>query len=80
MFEFVKVFDDIICISEIKRVTVVYNNGTNYNNQFIHNVFIVFKDGTERRFTSTDLPTTKTEYENLQKSLLSYTRSDNNAE
>lgn len=74
MKEYTSILDSVICISEIKKITIVYNNGTNYSNKWVHTLDIEYKNGTKERFSTTDISKAKSEYEEFKSALLNYER------
>ena len=69
MCEYVSVLSSVICLSEIKRISIRYNNGTS-GNRWIHSLWIIYKDGEEQHIKTTDFQAAKTDYENLRTALL----------
>lgn len=72
MAEFVSVLNSVIRISEIKKIHICYDDGTNYANNWIQNLFVHYKDGTSDKFSTTDRAKAKEDYEGLKNALLNY--------
>lgn len=72
MKEYASILDSVICISEIRKITIVYDNGTNYSNKWVHTLDIEYKNGTKECFSTTDISKAKTQYEALKNDLLNY--------
>ena len=70
MKAYISVLNDVICLSEIKKISIVYDNGTNYSNNWIHSLFITYKDGKTEEYRTTDRAKAKQDYENLKTALL----------
>lgn len=70
MKKYVSVLNDVICLDEIKKISIVYNNGTNYGNSWLHSLFVTYKDGTTEKYNTTDYSQAKQDYENLKTVLL----------
>jgi hypothetical protein len=68
--KYCQVLDNVICIDEITKIVIKYNNGTNYRNQWIHSLFITYKNGKFEEIKTTDYDTAKSQYENLKCTLL----------
>jgi len=65
-----KILDDVICLDCIKKISIKYHSGTNYGNQWMHCLFVTYKDGTEEEYVTTDYSKARHDYENLKKALL----------
>ena len=70
MKAYISVLNDVICLSEIKKISIVYNNGTNYSNQWIQSLFVTYKDGKTEEYKTTNRAKAKRDYENLKTALL----------
>lgn len=70
MKAYISVLDDVICLSEIKKISIAYDNGTNYSNEWIQSLFITYKDGKTEEYKTTDRAKAKQDYENLKSALL----------
>ena len=70
MKQFVSVLDTIIRISEIKKVTIIYNNGVNYANELVHSLFITYMNDKQEEFETTDFQKAQRNYEKLSQTLL----------
>lgn len=70
MAEFVSVLNSVIRVSEITKIFIHYDNGTNYANKWIHNLWVYYKDGTSDKFSTTDRAKAKEDYEGLKNALL----------
>lgn len=70
MKAYISVLNDVICLSEIKKISIVYDNGTNYCNKRIQSLFITYKDGKTEEYKTTDRAKAKQDYENLKSALL----------
>ena len=70
MGEFVSVLNSVIRISEITKIFIRYDNGTNYANNRIHSLWVYYKDGTSDKFETTDRAKAKEDYEALKNVLL----------
>ena len=70
MGKYVKVFDSVISLSAIKKVSTKYYNGTNYSNKWIHSMWVEYCDGKTEHFTTTDIERAKQDYEGLKNALL----------
>ena len=67
---FASVLDDVIRLSEIKKIKIKYYNGTNYGNKSLHTLVVTYKDGNIDTYNTTDLSKAKQDYENLKSALL----------
>lgn len=74
MKECVSVLDSVICINEIKKITINYYSGTNYSNDWLHILLIEYKDGKIEYFRTTNISKAKMDYEVLKDALLNYER------
>lgn len=72
MTEYVSVLDSVICLSEIRLITVLYQSCQNYAKEWMHTLFVKYKDGTQEEFITADLKRAEKDYENLRKALLDY--------
>ena len=72
MTEYVSVLDSVICLSEIRLITVLYQSCQNYAKEWMHTLFVKYKDGTQEEFITADLKRAEKDYENLRKALLNY--------
>ena len=72
MAEFVSVLNSVICLSEIKKITIMYDNGTNYGNKWLLTLFVYYIDGKEDKFSTTDRAKANEDYEGLKNALLNY--------
>ena len=70
MKKYVSVLNDVICLEEIKKIKILYNNGINYSGQYMHSLFVTYKDGTEEEYHTADYSKAKQDYENLKSALL----------
>ena len=70
MKKYVSVLNDVICLEEIKKIKILYNNGTNYSNKYLHSLFVTYKDGTREEYNTADYSKAKQDYENLKIALL----------
>ena len=70
MKKYVSVLNDVVCLDEIKRIRILYHNGTNYSNNWMHTLFITFKDGTEIKYSTDNYPQASHDYEALKSALL----------
>lgn len=70
MKKYVSVLNDVICLEEIKKIKILYDNGTNYSNQYMHSLFVTYKDGTREEYYTADYSKAKQDYENLKTALL----------
>ena len=72
MAEFVSVLNSVIRISEIAKIFICYDDGTNYANDWVQNLWVHYKDGTSDKFSTTDRAKAKEDYERLKNALLNY--------
>ena len=70
MAKFVKVLNSVISLQNIKKVTIEYNNGTNYSNKWIHSMWVEYHDGTKYEFNTTNEERAKQDYDGLKNALL----------
>ena len=70
MKAYISVLNDVICLSEIKKISIIYDNGTNYSNEWIQSLFITYKDGKTEEYKTTDRAKARQDYENLKTALL----------
>ena len=70
MKKYASVLNDVICLEQIKKISIVYDNGTNYGNQWIQSLFVTYKDGKTEEYRTTDRAKARQDYENLKNALL----------
>ena len=70
MKAYISVLNDVICLSEIRKISIVYDDGTNCNNKWIQSLFVTYKDGKIEEYKTTDRTKAKQDYENLKSALL----------
>ena len=70
MKKYVSVFNDVICLEEIKKIRIIYNHRTNYKNNLVHSLFVTYKDGAKEEYNTDDYLKAKQDYENLKSALL----------
>ena len=68
--KYIKVLNSVICLDCIKKAETIYYAGTNYQNESIHCLNIVYKDGENERFTTTDYMLARQNFEALKLALL----------
>lgn len=70
MKKYIQILNSVICVDDIRKISIYYHNGTNYDNKYIHTLDVFYKDGTDERFQTTDLGKAKEDYEALRNVLL----------
>ena len=70
MKEYIAVLNSVICLREIKTISIRYDNGINYSNEWIQTLFVEYKDGKTDNFQTTDRAKARKEYEALKEALL----------
>ena len=70
MKAYTNVLNDVICLSEINKIKILYYSGTDYSNNWLHYLYVTYKNGTEETYCTKDLQKAKQDYENLKSALL----------
>ena len=70
MKKYVSILNNVICLEEIKKISIIYNNGTTYDNDWLHSLFVIYKDGTTEEYSTTNYSKAKRDYEGLKTALL----------
>lgn len=70
MKRYISVLNDVICIEDIKKIRILYRNGTDYSNKQTHYLAITYKDGEKNEYSTNDFERAKQDYENLKSALL----------
>lgn len=68
--KYIKVLNSVICLDCIKKAETIYYAGTNYQNESVHRLNIVYKDGGNERFETTDYILARQNFEALKSVLL----------
>lgn len=72
MAEYVSVLNAVIRLRGIRKIDISYHAGTNYNNQYIHKLYVRYEDGEEYEYRTTDREKAERDYEGLKNALLNY--------
>ena len=70
MKKYIQILDSVIGVDDISKITIAYNNGTNYGNQYLHTLLVVYKNGKDEKFETTDYERAKKDYEALRNLLI----------
>ena len=70
MAKFAKVLNSVISLHDIRKVTTIYENGTNYNNKWVHSMFVEYYDGKQYEFSTTDKEQAKKDFGGLENAIL----------
>ena len=70
MKAYISVLDNVVCLSEIRKIEIKYHQGSNYHNGQIHILHISYKDGTSEQYKTDDYQRARKDYEALRSALL----------